>query len=301
MSRSINVVEKTKGPVVPINICFNEDATVDFGAIRDYASTLSANGVPVILLTSGSSEYAWLSEKDVWGITEVIAEAINGRSLFIAASGSWDVNTTASYLKHADAVGADAVKVQPHLLLSSERDIYFGYFDRIREGSDIPLFLLDPPLALAIEMASDEQIVGAKVHSLPDYYSLTRATRDQNFAAICAGQMGNMVFGHQIGSPAYLCPIAPFLPRIALEFFEKLEERRYDDALKFVSQYEVPWMETAIDIGWLHALKEAIRLVGFYPNNRLAPPQRSTTPEQAKRVRDVLERVFGQGLVKCSD
>ncbi|MDP7628476.1 MAG: dihydrodipicolinate synthase family protein [SAR202 cluster bacterium] len=299
MSRSINVVEKTKGPVVPINICFNADATVDFEAVRDYAGLLSTNGVPVILLTSGSSEYAWLSEKDVWRITEVIAEAIQGRSLFIAASGSWDVNTCAAYLKHADAVGADAVKIQPNPLLSSEREIYFGYFDHIREGSDIPLFLLDPPLALAIEMASDEQIVGAKVHSHADYYSLTRATRDLNFATICAGQMGNMVFGHQIGSPAYLCPIAPFLPRVALEFFEKIEAGRYDDAIEFVSRYEVPWMETAIDVGWLHAVKEAIRLVGFYPNNRLAPPQRATTIEQSKRVHDALQEVFGQDLLRA--
>lgn len=299
MVRSINVVGKTKGPVVPINICFNEDATVDFSAIHSYADSLSSNGIPVILLTSGSSEYAWLSETDVWRITEVIANAIAGRSLFIAASGAWDVTTCAAYLKHADAVGADAVKVQPNALLSKERDIYFDYFDRIRKGSDIPLFLLDPPLALAIEMASDERIVGAKVHSHADYYALTRATRDLNFATICAGQMGNMVFGHQLGSPAYLCPIAPFLPSVALEFFEILEAGQYGDALRFVSRYEEPWMETAIDVGWLHAVKEAIRMVGLYPNNRLAPPQRATTPEQAKRVRDALEQVFGPDLLKC--
>lgn len=293
MSRSTQVVNRTKGPVVPINICFNEDATVDFGAVRSYTDWLSANGVPVLLLTSGSSEYAYLSEDDVWRLTEVIAEANAGRSLFIAASGWWKTTTCAKYLKHADAVGADAVKIQPHSGLPKDRDVYLGYFDRIRGASDIPLFLLDAPLSLSIEMAADEGIVGAKVHSHADYYTLTRATRDQEFATICAGQMGNMVFGHQLGSPAYLCPVAPFLPSVALEFFEKLEAGRYQDALDFVSRYEVPWMEAAVGVGWLHAVKEAIRLRGLYPNNLLCPPQTATTPEQAERVRDAIEQVFG--------
>jgi len=296
MSRSTDVVNKTKGPVVPVNICFNEDTSVDFGAIHNYVDSLITNGIPVILLTSGSSEYKWLSTTDVWRITEVIAEANAGRALFIAASGSWDIRTCTSYLKHADEVGADAVKIQPHPTLALDRDLYLGYFDRIRTGSDIPLFLLDPPLTLAIEMASDERIVGAKVHGYAEYYKMTRATRDLNFATICAGQMGSMVFGHQLGSPAYLCTIAPFLPSIALEFFKKLDTGQYEDALKFVSKYEEPWLETATDVGWLHAIKEAIRLVGLYPNNRLAPPQKATTPEQAKQVRDTLKRTFGSIL-----
>ena len=293
MSRSKDVVDRTKGPVVPINICFNEDATVDFDAVRSYVEWLGVNGVPVILLTSGSSEYAYLSEDDVWRLTEVIAEANAGRSLFIAASGWWKTTTCAAYLQHADAVGADAVKIQPHSSLPKDRDVYIDYFDRVRTASDIPLFLLDPPLQIAIEMAAEEGIVGAKVHSHADYHTLTRATRNREFATICAGQMRNMVFGHQLGSPAYLCPIAPFLPGFALEFFELLEAGQYDDALTFVFRYEEPWMEAAIGVGWLHAVKEAIQLRGLYPNNLLCPPQRATTHEQRERVRETVERVFG--------
>lgn len=219
MSRSTDVINKTKGPAVPVNICFNEDSSVDFGAIHNYIDSLVTKGVPVILLSSGSSEYSFLSQEDIWRITEVIAKANAGRSLFIAASGAWDIRTCASYLKHADDVGADAVKIQPHPEIHADRDRYLEYFNRIRTGSEIPLFLLDPPLSLAIEMASDERIVGAKVHAHDDYYQMTRDTKDLNFATICAGQMGNMVFGHQLGSSAYLCTFAPFLPSIALEFF----------------------------------------------------------------------------------
>ena len=293
MSRAQSVVGRIKGPVVPINICFNEDATVDFEAVRRYVGWLCENGVPVLLLTSGSSEYAYLSEEEVWRLTGEIAEVNAGRSLFIAASGWWKTTTCADYLKHADEVGADAVKIQPHSGLPRDRDVQLAYFDRIQDASDIPLVLLDPPMSAATELAQRPNIVGAKVHSHADYYTLTRATREEDFAVICAGQMRNMVFGHQLGSPAYLCPIAPFLPGVALEFFEQLEARSYDGALEFVFRYEEPWMAAAIEVGWLHAVKEAIRLRGLYPNNRLCPPQRATTQQQSVAVRTAVEQVFG--------
>ena len=296
MSRSTDVINKTKGPAVAVNICFNEDSSVDFGAIHNYIDSLVTKGVPVILLSSGSSEYSFLSQEDIWRITEVIAKANAGRSLFIAASGAWDIRTCASYLKHADDVGADAVKIQPHPEIHADRDRYLEYFNRIRTGSEIPLFLLDPPLSLAIEMASDERIVGAKVHSHDDYYQMTRDTKDLDFATICAGQMGTILFGHQLGSPAYLCTFAPFLPSIALEFFEKLDTGQYEDAIKFVAKYEDPWLKTAVDVDWMYAVKIAIHMAGLYPNNRVAPPYKATTPEQVKKVHDSLKQIFGPAL-----
>ena len=52
-------------------------------------------------------------------------------------------------------------------------------------------------------------------------------------------------------------------------------------------------MAAAIKVGWLQAVKEAIRLYGLYPNNRLCPPQRVTTSAQSDAVRTALEKVFG--------
>ena len=294
-SRAESVVERTRGPVVPLNICFNDDATVDFGAVRDYVAWLNENGAPILLLTSGSSEYAYLSERDVWRLTTEIAKANAGRALFVAATGWWKVTTSADYLKHADAAGADAVKVQMHSSFPTDRDTYLGYFDRIGSASEIPLWLLDPPPKLAVELASLENVVGAKVHNMSDYHTMTRETRDLNFATVCAGQMRNMVFGYMLGSPAYLCTVAPFAPKIAFEFFGELEAGRYDDALASVFRYEEPWMKTALDVGWLHAIKEAIRLRGPYPNSNPCPPQPATTPEQGQRVAQAMKDVFGLG------
>ena len=171
--------------------------------VKRYVDWLGDNGAPIILLTSGSSEYGNLTEDEVWRLTADIAEANAGRALFITASNHWKTSKTREFLKHADRVGADAVKVQMDKGLPLDRAVYSGYFDTIEDASDIPLLLLDavPSVSLAAELAKRPNIVGAKIHNLQWYYELMRATLDDEFAVISAGQMKNMVQVHQVGSP----------------------------------------------------------------------------------------------------
>ena len=294
-TRAAGVYQRIKGPVVALNICFNEDGSVDYEAVKRYVDWLGDNGAPIVLLTSGSSEYGSLTEDEVWRLTADIAEANAGRALFITASNHWKTSKTREFLKHADRVGADAVKVQMHKGLPLDGDVYSGYFDTIEDASDIPLLLLDavPPVSLAAELAKRPNIVGAKIHNLQWYYELTRATLDEEFAVISAGQMKNMVQVHQVGSPAYLCPIAPFLPSVAFEFYDLVDARRYDDAWQMVFKYEEPWLSGAKEIGWMASIKTAIYLRGLYPNNRPCPPMPAPTDETVVKVRDILEEVFG--------
>ena len=69
MDRSTQVLERLKGPVVPLNICFNEDGTVHYDAVEKYVDWLCEQGPVVLLLTAGSSEFAYLSEKEIYELT----------------------------------------------------------------------------------------------------------------------------------------------------------------------------------------------------------------------------------------
>jgi len=295
MERSSRVADGLKGPVVPLNICFGDDGSVDFGAVTRYVNWLCESGVPVILITYGSSEQASLTEEETWRLTSDIADVTSGRSLFVAGTGYWKASRCREFLVHADDAGADAVIVQVDPSLPLQPGVYDRFFDLLDGASDIPLLLLDalPPVSLAAGLAARPNVVGAKIHDFRSYYDLTRATRDEEFAVISAGQMRNMVFGHQAGSPAYLCPIAPFMPAVALEFYEHVTECRYDEAWGMVWRYEEPWIAGATGVGWLQAIKTALHLRGLYPNNLPCPPLPPATAEQYETVRRTIEEVFG--------
>ncbi len=300
MSRAEDAYDRLKGPVVPINICFNEDGTVDENAVAGYVDWLCDQGVPILLLTAGSSEYGALSDKDVYGLTQTIAEVNEGRSLFVTSTRFWNTADVRAFLVHADRVGADAVKVQIGNLTPYSKDALLTYFDRIEDASDIPLLLWTIgapvfPVEAVAELAGRPNIIGMKndADQFYGYYDYIRASQGQTFGVLSGGQLRNFVFGHQIGSTGYLCSIAPFRPDLALEFYGLVERRDYDAAWKFVERFEDPWLQWAIEQGWLPAIKTAIHVSGHYPNNLLSPPNPLPPPDLVGRTRKKIEEIFG--------
>jgi len=299
MERAIRVYERLKGPIVPVNVCFTDDDSLDYVSTRKYVGWLCRQKVPVILLTMGSSEMYNLTDDEIWKLTEELAEEVAGRSLFIASTGFWCPKQCGEFLKHADNTGVDAVKMQISNLMPVTREIIAGYFDRIMDAAEIALLLwsINPaiPVEVVAELVKRPQIVGMKNDSNPfyDYYDYIRATADDNFAVISGGQMRNFFFGYQVGSPAYLCPIAPFRPDIALEFYRFLVDGKIIEARDIVFRYEEPWLATAAKMGWLASIKSALYIYGLYPNNRVRAPMHSHTQRELDEVRVCLEEVFG--------
>jgi dihydrodipicolinate synthase/N-acetylneuraminate lyase len=289
------------GPVIPINVCFNEDGSLNEFAVSDYVDWLCEQQAGILLLTYGSSEFASLSDAEIWKLTETVARANGGRLLFIASTGFWKPSVSREFLQHADAIGADAVKIQIANHGSDYRDINRRYFDQIAGTSDIPLLLWkiggQPlPVYEVAMLAERPNIIGMKNDGDPfyEYYDLIRATRDKEFGVISGGLMRNFMLGYPIGSPAYLCPIAPFRPTIARHFYALLVSGRAQEAWRIVFEYEDPWFGWASEHDWMACRKSAIQLLGIYPNNLLGPPKPAPPAKLLEEVRLKLDEVFAE-------
>ena len=300
MERAIRVVERLKGPIVPVNICFGDDDSLNVPAMRKYVNWLCEQNIPVILLTYGSSEFCSLTDQEIWRLTAELAEEISGRSLFIGSTGWWPPEPCRDFLKHCDSVGVDAVKIQMHPGLGVKREVIVGYFDSVQDAAPIPLLILgawqDPyPVGIVAELAKRPEVVGIKNdgHPFYAYYDLIRTTTEENFAVVSGGQMRNFMFGYPLGSTAYLCTVAPFRPDIALTFYNALTTGNDADAREVVFRYEEPWLKVATGLGWLPSIKSALHIHGLYPNHRLRTPAVFHTDEQHREVRAALARIFG--------
>lgn len=303
MSRASDVIGKLKGPVVPLNVCFTLEGKVDYTGMRRYVNWLCEQQTPVLLLTYGSTDFAWLTDDDIRRLTAEMANEINGRSLFITSTGIWAPDTCRAFLTFADQAGADAVKVQVNpWMIQPYSDKYMGYMKAVSEASTIPLLLWGAtggnnpvsPENIA-ELASWPNVVGMKndEDQFYYYYDCIRATIDQEFAVVSGGQMRNFVFGYQVGSPAYLCTVAPFRPDIALQFYKLLTEERYDDAWQIVFRYEDRWLKQAVSLDWLSCIKAAIFLHGLFPETYESPFQ-ARDDDLIEQVRKGLIDVFGE-------
>ena len=99
MDRAAQVLQRMKGPVVPINVCFNADGTINYDAVGAYINWLCEEKTPVLLLTYGSSEFASISDEELWKLTETVASATDGRSLCIASTSYWKPAKTPGFPK----------------------------------------------------------------------------------------------------------------------------------------------------------------------------------------------------------
>ena len=181
MDRQEKVLARLKGPVVPVNICFNEDGSVNYGAVRAYVDWLCEKEIPVILLTGGSSEFPSLSDEEIFTLTSEVCEAVDGRSVFMASTGTWKPALTCEFLRHADGIGVDVVKVQFGGWKDLAAEQIIRYFDLIEGAADIPLFTLAGPstdahIAAVAELARRPRVIGIKNDGTPfhNYYDLIR-------------------------------------------------------------------------------------------------------------------------------
>lgn len=302
MDRYTQVVERLKGPVVPVNICFNATGEIDYPAQRRYVNWLCEQGVPVILLTYGSSEFSLLSDEDIWRLSAELTAVVAGRALMIGSTGFWNVAVCRRFLEHAEKIGMDGVKVQINPWGGqAKREVFIGYHDRIQDAAPVPLLLWcnsagqgAVPVDFVAELAQRPQVVGVKNDEDPFgyFYDLIRATNNANFAVISGGQMRNFAFAYPVGAAAYLCTIAPFRPDIALAFYDLLLNKRYDAAWQFVGRYEDPWLKKAAALDWLASIKAAIQLHGLFPEQYLSILHQADAALPGQ-VRTCLEDIFG--------
>ena len=191
MDKAAAALARMKGPVVPLNLCFDESGALDHQAVAAYVDWLSEQGAPILMLTYGSSEFACLDDEDIWAVTETVGQACAGRAFCIGGTGFWKAAKTRDYLAHAQAVGMDAVKVQVHPYLGNTTPVLVNYFDALAGAADIPLLLWaggQPPFPLeaAVELAQRPHIIGMKNDGdqFYTYYDLIRQTRNFGFGVI---------------------------------------------------------------------------------------------------------------------
>ena len=299
MDKAAAALARMKGPVVPLNLCFDESGAVDHQAVAAYVDWLSAAGSAHSDVDLRQQRIRLPRRRGYMGCDRDVGQACAGRAFCIGGTGFWKPAKTRDYLAHAQAVGMDAVKVQVHPYLGNTTPVLVNYFDALEGAADIPLLLWaggQPPFPLeaAVELAQRPHIIGMKNDGdqFYTYYDLIRQTRDLGFGVISGGQMRNFAFGYPLGSPAYLCTVAPFRPDIANAFHNALVNGDAAGAWDLVYRYEEPWLQWAIKHNWLASIKAAIQLKGLYPNHRLGPPNPEPEPGIVEGIKVLFDEIY---------
>ena len=288
--RCMSVLKRLRGPMASVTQPYNRDFSIDHGALRAWVDSMCENKAPILFMTYGDSERGFLSEEEIEAVTRTVCSQARGRALVLGGTGEWWTNRTIDFINRVEDSGVDALNVHIGGLCRNEDEIY-GAFKEIDSKTQVPLLAVDRKysLDLMLKLAQLPKVIGDKCHEeLYNYHKFIRETRPYHFAVVGAGQMKHFLFGYLIGSPAYLCPITPFAPKIGVDFFNALERGDFVTAKEMTFKYEDALLKVTGKLGYPHCYKSLIHLSGQYKTTLMRSPRTGNTPEQVAELKAFL-------------
>lgn len=295
--RASEALVRLRGPMVSVTIPFADDGAIDFSGLRRWVAFLCERRVPVLFMTLGDSELEFLTEAEIEAVTRTIVREAAGRTLVCGGTGPWATRQMIEFVKRMGDSGVDAMNLHftPRIAAAEE---YERAFAEVAASTEMPLLAYEVSgnftLPLVKAIARLPTVIGMKCHdALYGYYDYARATRNDGFALLGPGQMRQHLFGHQVGSPAWLCLVSSLAPEIGLRFHDAIGRDDIKAARQLVFDYEEPLLELTRGYGWPHAYKSIQYIAGHYRTNAMRPPRRANTATQVELLRELLRERFG--------
>jgi dihydrodipicolinate synthase/N-acetylneuraminate lyase len=292
------VYRRLHGPQAAITIPFRENFEVDYDALREWTEFMCEADPPILFFTYGDGEIDVLSEEEIAKVNLTVLQQAKGRTLVVGATGPWWTGRMVNFVKRMEDAGLEAINLHFSHRILQEAQLYSAY-ERIAAETTIPLLIYDSqlPTGAILKLATFPQVAGVKSHAgLYPFYDQVRETRESDFAVLGAGQMKQFLYGAQVGSPGYLCPIAPVAPGVSQRFYRAIRAGEWNEAGEIVFEYEEPLMKATIPLGYPQAYKAMLYLAGLYPTPYVRPPRISPSRESLADLRGFLQskKIIGQ-------
>lgn len=299
----IEIRSRLAGPVFPVLTPFCETGEVDHAALAGYVEFLVATGAGTVMTTVGTSRFNLLSEAEIRAVNATVAAASSDKTITIAAGPlTGGLQGNIEFARHAESGGADA-----YIAYFPERwygpEAIFDFFKQLSESVSISIMIhempinsgyggqMQYPMDLLERLVELPNLVGMKEECMDGGYAYKLHRRLQGRCAIIgAGAMRNFMRDFHAGAKANLVGVGSFFPRVEMAFHQAMKAGDMERAHRIVRQYEDPYFDVAVELGWHPQLKETLHLLGLMPPFERAPLPR-LNEAQRTRLRDCIERL----------
>lgn len=284
------------GIIVPVVTPFHRDETLNERGLRRLVQYLISQGVHGIFPCGSQGEFHTLTLDERKRVLEVVVEEVHGQVLVLAHTGAITTRESIELIKHAGAVGADAVSlITPYYIRPTSEEIYSHYM-RVAEVAMVPVMAYNNPertgysMAPAIlgKLAEAGALVGMKDSS--GDLGLTLA-----YIEACPASFVTFVGRDTLIYPALCCgcvgavaATANVAPDLAVGIYKAMQAGNHILAREL--QRKLSPLRQAFTFGTFPAvIKEALELIGLP-----AGPARSPVAPLDEAARCELKRILSQ-------
>jgi 4-hydroxy-tetrahydrodipicolinate synthase len=124
---------------------FKDDLSVDYDQAAQLAVRLVESGSDGVVVCGTTGESPTLSFEEKVGLYQAVTEAIGGKAVVIAGTGSYDTRSSIKLTQAAEKVGVDGIMlVVPYYNKPPQEGLY-QHFKEIAQKTELPVMLYNVP------------------------------------------------------------------------------------------------------------------------------------------------------------
>ncbi|NMB16607.1 MAG: 4-hydroxy-tetrahydrodipicolinate synthase [Firmicutes bacterium] len=124
---------------------FKDDLSVDYDQAAQLAVRLVGSGSDGVVVCGTTGESPTLSFEEKVGLYQAVTEAIGGKAVVIAGTGSYDTGSSIKLTQAAEKVGVDGIMlVVPYYNKPPQEGLY-QHFKEIAQKTELPVMLYNVP------------------------------------------------------------------------------------------------------------------------------------------------------------
>ena len=291
-----------KGIVVPIVTPVDENGKLNEKAYRDLIEYLYQGGIHGIFPFGTTGEFYAYDLGFYTHLLDVTKDAVAGRMQIYAGANHITTKGAIAIAKAVEKVGGiDALSVLTPMFVSQTQEELYAYYREIAASTSLPIIIynnkpktnvgVDP--ATVARLAEIDNIVAAKdsTGDMTNAEEYIRLTRGMDFS-VMMGRDTLILAGLHYGATGAIASCANVAPRVAVDIYEKFQQKDYAGALD--AQFKLSALRVATNMGSFPVtLKEALKLIG-HDCGDCVPPILPLHEDQREKLRGVLS---GMGLL----
>jgi 4-hydroxy-tetrahydrodipicolinate synthase len=288
-------MDELRGVIAPFTTPFDEDDTIDFGAVGAQVDWLIGAGVAGLAAGGSTGEGHALDREEHLTLLEETVDAVDGRVPVVAGIVSNSTRETAARGELVAGLGVAALQITPpHYLFRPDDDAMVRHFEEVHAAAGLPILIynvvpwcyLSPDLLLRI-MEEVPGVVGVKQSAgdMKLFADLMRRADPRNliFSAVDALLWPSYLLGAR-GSIAAILTAAP---HASVALWEAAEAGEMETGLELHEKLMPLWDAVGRD-NMPSLVKYAQALQGV-PAGRARRPTSPATEAERRAVEAALE------------
>jgi dihydrodipicolinate synthase/N-acetylneuraminate lyase len=208
----------------------------------------------------------------------------------------------------AEQLGADGVMLTPPLAATNGGgfSVLQHHYDVVSSATEIGIviyfsgavmwqvqdIIAKPKLILDLVDSCNGRVAGFKDASGNfSFYRQHSELLKGKVATMGSAGMNYYLWGFEFGSPCFLTGLGNIWPKCEIDFYHHLVEGRRDEALKIVSEKDLPYLAVTKETRRYWACVKALQEMAGLPGGKMRPPLLDCTREQREELRRVCSEI----------